>query len=159
LIYQVRRTNKTITVYRTYSGSDNHTKLAEIEFDKHSPPIIRYDSGRVDREEDFFSDGDLSSDERLRKRIFRAPDQREYVWKIHDKTELFLRENNRSKTRIAKFHRGHSGILHRSHPYLEVVPEGEHIVDFIFLTFVFVTSLRRHRAVSDARLQLEASQE
>jgi hypothetical protein len=55
--------------------------------------------------------------------------------------------NDPSKTTIAKFHRIKLGIFNKTkeRAYLDVFPEGEHMVDEIFTTFIYIEKLRRQR--------------
>lgn len=48
-------------------------------------------------------------------------------------------------TTIAKYHKKKYGIFsdERRDPYLEIRPEGEHMVDLILVTFVFVEKTRQ----------------
>jgi hypothetical protein len=59
---------------------------------------------------------------------------------------LQLETADRSKQRIAKFHRKRFGIFSKSrHAYVEVLEGGMHMLDQIVTTFVFVEKLRRDR--------------
>ncbi|EGN95607.1 hypothetical protein SERLA73DRAFT_162418 [Serpula lacrymans var. lacrymans S7.3] len=76
------------------------------------------------------------------KYIFAGPDGRPYKWRFRDVISLEL--NDSSKTPIARYHRRSLGILGKRHdPYLEIFPVGEHMVDVIATTFIYLEKLRR----------------
>ncbi|KAF8622045.1 hypothetical protein AX15_007328 [Amanita polypyramis BW_CC] len=70
-------------------------------------------------------------------RIFTGPDGRAYQWSM-DPIRLFHRD-----ALLARFHKRSIGILNKPHPpYLEIFPEGMHMVDLIMVTFVYVLELK-----------------
>ncbi len=91
-----------------------------------------------------------------------APDGNEYKWIIKkNQPEVrdfriytfrmqcswpsqLVRSGMISNTPIAKFHRKHSGLFTKKRKaYLEVFPAGEHIVDAILVTFIYIETARR----------------
>jgi hypothetical protein len=57
-------------------------------------------------------------------------------------SQLFL--NDPSMTPVATFHRKHRGIFSDKRPAsLEVFPPGEHMVDLILITFIYMEKLRK----------------
>ncbi|KAF8916992.1 hypothetical protein CPB85DRAFT_1431613 [Mucidula mucida] len=75
---------------------------------------------------------------------FVAPDGNEYKWIIKKNQPELVRSGMISNTPIAKFHRKHSGLFTKKRKaYLEVFPAGEHIVDAILVTFIYIETARR----------------
>jgi len=70
-----------------------------------------------------------------------------FAWKpITEATTLQLFVNNSSNTPVAVFHPKRCGIFQEGRPAsLEIFPAGEHMVDLIVVTFVYVETLRRDR--------------
>lgn len=78
-----------------------------------------------------------------RHRVFTAKDGREYKWLQHSfHSELITNDGN--KTVLAKSAQKTFGLIGKGHPgYLEIFPPGEHMVDEIFVTFIYVEKLRK----------------
>ncbi|KAG7086972.1 hypothetical protein E1B28_002888 [Marasmius oreades] len=78
-----------------------------------------------------------------RHRVFTAKDGREYKWYLR----LWYSElavNNEGKTPVAKFN--HKSIRgKRPSGYLEIFPAGEHMVDELFTTFIYIEKLRKEK--------------
>ncbi|KAF9522243.1 hypothetical protein CPB83DRAFT_730437, partial [Crepidotus variabilis] len=77
--------------------------------------------------------------------IFAGPDGQMYVWKIGlDKCKLFVKD---TETPIATFHREYLGVLSPAQTAsLEIYPQGEHMVDDIITTFIYMERLRTEKA-------------
>ncbi|KAN0078103.1 hypothetical protein V8E55_010160 [Tylopilus felleus] len=77
-----------------------------------------------------------------RKRTFSGPDGRRYRWDmVFD--AVVLSRDDKSRTEVARYHRGSLGIVGRKRqPQLEVDPGVEHMLDLIVLTFVYVEKIR-----------------
>ncbi|KAF9266002.1 hypothetical protein L218DRAFT_997355 [Marasmius fiardii PR-910] len=75
-------------------------------------------------------------------RVFVGDDGREYKWLLGSWTSE-LRLKNEYKTLVAKLIRGNiGGIFGQKRPaVLEIYPAGEHMVDLIMLTFLYVESV------------------
>ncbi|KAJ8502478.1 hypothetical protein ONZ45_g11717 [Pleurotus djamor] len=119
--------------------------LAEIEWSNLGIPKIKY-GGRALKSTEFFKRaGVLWGD-----RQFTAPDGQEYRWTTKAGasgpkacTSALVR-NDASDTVIAKYHFRSYGIVGSKHPaYLEIFPEGQHMMDLIVITFVYVEARRR----------------
>ncbi|KAK0475747.1 hypothetical protein IW261DRAFT_455137 [Armillaria novae-zelandiae] len=95
-----------------------------------------------------------------KNRVFEGPDGKEYTWKMtstskvsrynhviyHTDTGIKLFRNDGSDTPIAKWHIRNRGLFNpaKAKPaYLEIFPEGEHMVDDIFFTFIYVEKIRK----------------
>ncbi|SJL09014.1 uncharacterized protein ARMOST_12390 [Armillaria ostoyae] len=79
-----------------------------------------------------------------RNRVFKGPDGKEYKWILRASSKLVL--NDGSETLIAKFHTRKYGLFSPAEArpaYLEILPEGEHMVDVIFFTFIYVEKIRK----------------
>ncbi|EEB95319.1 hypothetical protein MPER_05725 [Moniliophthora perniciosa FA553] len=80
-----------------------------------------------------------------RHRVFTAKDGKEYRWNLGlVRSELFLKDS--AKTPVAKFNRKSFRVVGKSRPaYLEIFPAGEHMVDEIFVTFIYIEKLRKEK--------------
>ncbi|KAK0186378.1 hypothetical protein F5146DRAFT_1161148 [Armillaria mellea] len=80
-----------------------------------------------------------------RNRVFTGPDGKEYKWILGASiSKLVL--NDKSETLIAKYHTRKLGLFSpaKARPaYLEITPEGVHMVDDIFFTFIYIEKLRQ----------------
>lgn len=75
-------------------------------------------------------------------RIFTAPDGKKYIWKMGIRVpELVMGDG--SDRRVASYHRRRFNDPRPTS--LEILPEGEHMVDLILVTFVYVEKLRKNR--------------
>ncbi|KAF9522241.1 hypothetical protein CPB83DRAFT_864734 [Crepidotus variabilis] len=127
----------------------NYAQLAEIEY--HSGGLFSQDS-RIK-----IGNRNLAAKEVLMKghtkfwtsgygeRIFAGPDGKMYVWKMgSDKCRLFLKD---TEILIATFHRKHLGVLSDARAAsLEIVPQGQHMMDDILTTFIYMERLRTQKA-------------
>ncbi|KAK1229414.1 hypothetical protein PQX77_007534 [Marasmius sp. AFHP31] len=99
-----------------------------------------------------------------RHRVFTAKDGKEYKWLQHSfhsevRPTLALKlnsllivlidkliTNDQNKTTLAKSAQKSFGLIGKAHPgYLEIFPSGEHMVDEIFVTFIYVEKLRKEK--------------
>ncbi|THU79388.1 hypothetical protein K435DRAFT_697847, partial [Dendrothele bispora CBS 962.96] len=77
--------------------------------------------------------------------VFKASDGVEYKWVLGAWVPS-LRTNDAMKTPVATFHRRKYGIFSKSEPaYLEIHPAGEHMLDELFITFIFVERIRKEK--------------
>ncbi|KAF8162631.1 hypothetical protein B0H34DRAFT_651790 [Crassisporium funariophilum] len=164
-IYRHQHVNDTVTQGSTYrrvsmekarpqdmpSIKEESTKVAEIEFHTYRPSRIRFGGQDLSEHEIFASRGRIVDHIRT-ERVFHGTDGKEYVWTMQERTKLSLSLNNDDRTPIAIFHPRGPGILRaESQPVFEVYPEGEHMLDLILVTFIFVQSLRKeHRTRATA---------
>ncbi|KAF8888287.1 hypothetical protein BD779DRAFT_1785833 [Infundibulicybe gibba] len=126
------------------SSRDQFGHLARVKWHNPNSSTIRM-SGEEIKTEDFFRKvgwGRCIG----RSRIFTAPDGKEYKWKIGMGSST-LRANDSTKTRIAKYHPGNY-IINRRPASLEISPAGEHIVDVILVTFIYIEMIRQDEARS-----------
>ncbi|GLB35680.1 hypothetical protein LshimejAT787_0212450 [Lyophyllum shimeji] len=80
-----------------------------------------------------------------RNRVWTASDGREYKWLLRSMKSELVTNDSEEKT-IAKSHRRSLGILGPVRPgYLEILPEGEHIVQEILITFIYVEKYRKEK--------------
>ncbi|KAK0234910.1 hypothetical protein EDD85DRAFT_61092 [Armillaria nabsnona] len=82
-----------------------------------------------------------------RHRVFKGPDGKEYKWILGASVSKLVL-NDGSETLIAKFHIRKYGVFNaaKARPaYLEILPEGEHMVDVIFFTFVYIEKIRKEQ--------------
>ncbi|KAF8888283.1 hypothetical protein BD779DRAFT_463652 [Infundibulicybe gibba] len=75
------------------------------------------------------------------QRVFTAPDGKEYKWKIGMSSST-LRAIDSTAARIAKY-RQKNYIINRRPASLEISPAGEHIMDTILVTFVYIEMVRQ----------------
>ncbi|KAF9009733.1 hypothetical protein BDQ17DRAFT_1406716 [Cyathus striatus] len=126
-------------IQQNSSGPETFGFLAAIEFHNITPSRIRY-RGQEFSVNDFFRKKiDLTGLGSYR--VFTGPDDKEYYWKLGNTAELFL--NDDSKTPVAHFHHKHYGIFRKKRPAsLEIFPAGEHMMDLILVTFIYIEKLR-----------------
>ncbi|KAH7908311.1 hypothetical protein BJ138DRAFT_1013027, partial [Hygrophoropsis aurantiaca] len=78
-------------------------------------------------------------------RTFNGPDGKSYMWSL-GKWVPILYLNDGSDKVIARFHRSNMGIIGKQRSAcLEISPEGEHMVDIIIITFIYIEKLRRRK--------------
>ncbi|KAG6819714.1 hypothetical protein H0H93_009330 [Arthromyces matolae] len=78
-----------------------------------------------------------------RNRVFTAADGREYKWLSRSSSSKLI-TNDASKTLVAKFHRRSYGIIGKAHPAsLEIFQEGEHMIQEILMTFIYIEKIRQ----------------
>ncbi|KAK0461634.1 uncharacterized protein EV420DRAFT_1304852 [Desarmillaria tabescens] len=82
-----------------------------------------------------------------RHRVFKGPDGKEYKWILgFSIPELIL--NDGSETLIARFYTRKLGVFSPANArpaYLEILPDGEHMVDVIFFTFIYIEKIRKEK--------------
>ncbi|KAF8162645.1 hypothetical protein B0H34DRAFT_692352 [Crassisporium funariophilum] len=124
---------------------DSFAHLATIDYRTFHSTRIRY------------ADRDLPTGEWFKKkgwgwhgrnRIFEGPDGREYTWKMFSAVcKLFV--NDATQTPVACFHRS-KGLFNNARPAsLEILAEGEHMVDLIVVTFLYMEKMRDQRERSE----------
>ncbi|KAF9009728.1 hypothetical protein BDQ17DRAFT_1235777 [Cyathus striatus] len=121
-------------------GPETFGFLAEVGFHDITPSRIRY-RGQESSVNDFFGKK-LDWTGFGSYHVFTGPDGKEYYWKLGTTAEvLFL--NDDSKTPVAHFHHKHYGIFRKKRPAsLEIFPAGEHMMDLILVTFIYIEKLR-----------------
>ncbi|KAF8162683.1 hypothetical protein B0H34DRAFT_671857 [Crassisporium funariophilum] len=151
LIYKVdtpfKVSGRTSTIYRsmpTQGGGQQLTKIGEIEYHRWSPTKLRYGDKEMSEHEIF--EGKSSSQYATRDRPFTAPDGRRYIWVMGSSNDVRLFLDGQQKILVAQHHHRHLGVAHDNSPIsFEVLPNGEHILDFLFLTYLFVENLQEQR--------------
>ncbi|KAE9405830.1 hypothetical protein BT96DRAFT_988075 [Gymnopus androsaceus JB14] len=76
-----------------------------------------------------------------RHRVFTGEDGNEYRWRL-GRTRPELTLNDALKTPIATFHNQRL-FSRQGCAYLEIFPQGQHMVDEIFVTFIYIERIRR----------------
>ncbi|KDQ54056.1 hypothetical protein JAAARDRAFT_196820 [Jaapia argillacea MUCL 33604] len=80
-----------------------------------------------------------------RDRKFTAPDGLEYRWVMRNHSMKLVLDDT-SDTIVVKFHEGSPGYLSpKRRSYLEIFPNGQHMIDIIVATFVYAEWKRRAR--------------
>ncbi|KIK64377.1 hypothetical protein GYMLUDRAFT_39922 [Collybiopsis luxurians FD-317 M1] len=120
--------------------------LAQIDWNIIKSSKMRFGSGR-------FSGREIEAKEYIKKEgwslygrncTFTGEDGKKYKWRIVGlNPELIL--NDTSETPVALFHRE---TLSTKSSHLEVFPTGQHMVDEIFVTFIYIEQLRRAQGQS-----------
>jgi len=112
---------------------DSFSDLAELHFGLLSAARIRYNGIEKNTSQFFRKANILSSG-----RIFTGPDGKEYEWKLRlVDCKLYLKD---TKTLVARYHPRNLGEHlgpGRAEASLEIFPEGQHMVDLIFVTFIY----------------------
>ncbi|KAL4259832.1 protein of unknown function DUF6593 [Pleurotus pulmonarius] len=138
-------TGRVTTILRVVPSKDKFAHLAEIEWQYIKSSRLRFRGDDIDTGKMFrrFGLGPYG-----RHRAFTAPDGREYVWKMGMwASELYLNDDSMSKRPlIAKYHRPTFNPIGPNKPaYLEILSEGESILDDIVVTFIIVETHRKER--------------
>jgi len=109
---------------------DAFSDVAEIHFSLLSSSRIKYNGIDMDTSQFFRKSNILSSG-----RIFTGPDGKEYEWKLRvSDCKLYLKDS----TLVASYHPRNFYISGDLPPAsLEIFSEGQHMVDLIFVTFIY----------------------
>ncbi|KAJ3520937.1 hypothetical protein NMY22_g12523 [Coprinellus aureogranulatus] len=122
---------------------DHFERIGEVVFHIFSPSIITFNN--VSQSVNKFFRKKIVLLNLGSNRIFTGPDGKEYYWKLAN-TKPVLYTNDGTDTRVAKVHSKHYGIIGTARPAtLEIFPAGEHMVDLIVVTLVYIEKLRRER--------------
>jgi len=121
---------------------DNYTFMAQIDFHVISPSKIKLAGSEFTSKNYFRKEGWGIYG---RHRAFTGPDNRQYKWLLKATVPKLIL-NDGSKSTVAKFHHKKLGIVGGSRPAcLEIFPIGEHMVDTILVTFIYVEKKRKDR--------------
>jgi len=125
---------------------DRFAELAQIEWNGPKTSIFRY-HGNQSFTKDFFKHEGKGG----RRRYFTASDGSSYMW-ILGVYVASLEVNDLTRTLIARSHRHHLGLIGKARKaYIEILPEGEHILDDIVVTWVFAEIVRRRKEAEHMR--------
>jgi len=118
---------------------DSFSDLAEIYYEVLSSRI-RYNGTEMSTSQFFRKSGFMG-----RHRVFTGLDGKEYEWELRPNAcNLYLKDDSRPL--VASYHPRTYGIIGEARPSsFEIHPEGQHMVDLIFVTFIFVERLRIQR--------------
>ncbi|KAK7442480.1 hypothetical protein VKT23_016077 [Stygiomarasmius scandens] len=117
--------------------------IAQIDWKFFKSSKFRFGDGKEVLAKDFFRKESWGC--YGRHRVFTASDGVEYKW-ILGAWVPSLRTNDADKTPVAYFHRRKLGIFSKSEPaYLEIYPAGEHMVNEIVTTFVYIEKIRKEK--------------
>ncbi|KIJ92579.1 hypothetical protein K443DRAFT_685168 [Laccaria amethystina LaAM-08-1] len=120
---------------------DRFAPLGEVEYKQFTPSRIRYGGEELLTSEYFRKTkgwGDLG-----KGRVFTAPDGKEYTWKLGIRVPELVTKEERP---VAVCRRGRIGVVREARPpSLEILPDGEHMIDLIVVTFVYTEKLRTDR--------------
>ncbi|KAF8162640.1 hypothetical protein B0H34DRAFT_649917 [Crassisporium funariophilum] len=128
---------------------DQFSHLAEIEYHSFRDynSRIRY-AGQDVAVSEFFTKKGWSCYGRyavVLNRVFKGPDGKEYTWHLSSSV-CKLVTNDALKNPIASYHTKSLGFLSKARAAsLEIFPAGEHMIDLILITFIYVERLRRER--------------
>ncbi|KAH7921063.1 hypothetical protein BV22DRAFT_1122391 [Leucogyrophana mollusca] len=134
------RTTTVLKIRPNYNVSDMRDQFAvlgAIEWHAFASSVFRF-GGEEMKTKEFIPRSGI----RRRIRTFTGPDGCSYKWKLNFKfVVLYL--NDDSETEVARYHRDSLGIIGKKHgPYLEVFSQGEHMLDLLIFTFIYVEKLR-----------------
>ncbi|KAF9070686.1 hypothetical protein BDP27DRAFT_1323246 [Rhodocollybia butyracea] len=116
--------------------------IAQIEYNTKTSSKIRFSTDQHTKEVEAktFFRKERKSVWVPRDRIFTGEDGKEYRW--HPTTKLTeLTSNDDPRTPIATYYRD-TALTKVENGYLEIFPEGQHMADEIFVTFIYVERLR-----------------
>ncbi|KAF5387170.1 hypothetical protein D9615_002093 [Tricholomella constricta] len=134
----------------TVSMQNRFGHLAQVEHNVISSSILRF-GGNEFATKDYFRKvgwGPLcrARFEKLwvdRHRVFTGPDGREYKWELLSYNSQLV-TNDDKKTLVARFHRASLGIIGKARPAsFEISPTGEHMVQDILITFIYIEKIRK----------------
>ncbi|KAK7436906.1 hypothetical protein VKT23_018926 [Stygiomarasmius scandens] len=132
------------------ADNDHFVYIAQIDWKRVKSSRLRFGDGKEVLAKEFFRKETWGP--YGRHRVFRASDGIEYKWIMGSYTPKLVK-NNSAKTPVAKFHRRNFGFWSKSKkspPYLEIFPEGEHMVDEIFSTFIYIEKIRSEQEAAAA---------
>ncbi|KDQ53160.1 hypothetical protein JAAARDRAFT_39528 [Jaapia argillacea MUCL 33604] len=120
---------------------EGFTEFARIYWHTINPTELMFNGQKTALKEAMVAKGFL-----YRDRQFQGPNGISYRWKMPSTGHLELYVDDESKTQVATLHGASMGILNKKHPaILEIHPVGEHMVDLIVATFVYVEHIRIER--------------
>ncbi|KAF8901950.1 hypothetical protein CPB85DRAFT_106618 [Mucidula mucida] len=123
-------------------GEQRFALLAQIDWRLISPTIIRFGWGWYTKCVVHFRSMVFRVIKTSRNRVFTGPDGKEYKWILHNDSKLVT--NDASQRPIAVYHRKHHGYFHpKREAFLEVLPQAEHMLDIVLITYVFVEKIRK----------------
>ncbi|KAJ8520071.1 hypothetical protein ONZ45_g3076 [Pleurotus djamor] len=130
--------NRVSTISKVSSNVEQSQVLAEIEWHRMGSTVVKFKGRSMSVGELFRRVGFA-----WRHRVFVGPDGKEYIWKLGSRSsKLFLYDT--VEMPIARSHKSSLGVFGSSHPAsLEIFPEGEHMLDMILVTFVYIEKQRR----------------
>ncbi|KAJ8474957.1 hypothetical protein ONZ45_g3782 [Pleurotus djamor] len=128
---------------KSESPNQQLLRLAEIEW-KSDVSLSRFKYREKDITiSEFFYKGKQGW--RGKDRVFTGSDGQEYRWRIHA-SHAELTRQDRTRTPIARYEPEEVQIIGKSKKAtLEIYPEGEHMVDTIIVSFVYIEKLRKER--------------
>lgn len=120
------------------SSSSAYESLAQIHWRKDTVTLF-FGEQRITAD-DFFQRGGVYG----RNRTFTGPDGQGYKWILGTIHPQLVR-NDEHQTPVAKFHREHHRMPFIKHrlAFLDIYPPGEDIVDFVFITFLYIQKVRQ----------------
>lgn len=123
---------------------DRFAHLGEVEYNQFMSSRIRYGGGEVVTSQYFTKTSEWGAFGR--DRTFTAPDGKVYKWKMGRRVPELVMDVDGKETRVAVYHRRRLGVVTDARPAsLEIFPEGEHMLDLIVVTFVYIEKLRKDR--------------
>ncbi|KAF8888282.1 hypothetical protein BD779DRAFT_1440221 [Infundibulicybe gibba] len=136
------RRTRTRTRTSTNRGlHDQFSPFAQVEWHTLGSSKIRM-GGEEIRTKDFFRKAGWGWIGR--HRIFTAPDEKEYKWKMSvNSTSLVT--NDSAAVRVAKY-RPKNHVVNRRPASLEISPAGEHMMDAILVTLIYIEMIRQDDA-------------
>ncbi|KAF9269828.1 hypothetical protein L218DRAFT_292011 [Marasmius fiardii PR-910] len=124
------------------AAGDRFIYLAQIDWQVFASSKIRFGDGQEVLTQEFFRK--VGWGPYGRHRVFTGKDGKEYKWLLlwfHSE----LVTNDEKKTVVAKFAQKSFFVKKSSPGLLEIFPPGEHMVDEIFTTFIYIEKLRKEK--------------
>ncbi|KDQ54825.1 hypothetical protein JAAARDRAFT_196223 [Jaapia argillacea MUCL 33604] len=130
----------TTTVARYTNGYEEES--AKIEWHSTRDTRLFY-QGRIVNTKDFFKPSGFFRTRVGRDTKFKAPDGREYKWSTH-RRGMDLIQRDQPTNVLASFKEQSINLFSpSSNAYLDIYPAGQHMIDLIITTFVYVEHTRR----------------
>ncbi|TFK64519.1 hypothetical protein BDN72DRAFT_846505 [Pluteus cervinus] len=126
------------------TSADRYASLAQVEFHVLVPSVFRID-GKELKTTVFFKNGGPTAESLGSSRKFVGPDGKEYKWILGEKAPSLVL-NDDPRIVVAKFQEKQHRIFSKSRlAFLEISSVGMHMVDLIFVTFVYIETLRKEK--------------
>ncbi|KAG6861791.1 hypothetical protein C0995_012295 [Termitomyces sp. Mi166 len=129
------------------SMQDKFAYFGQVEHNLIASSVLHFGGDQFETKKYFRKEGwgicGRTDVEVVRHRVFTGIDGREYKWLLRS-FSCKLITNDDSNTVVAKFHRESLGIIGEARPAsLEIFETGEHMIQEILLTFVYIEKIRK----------------
>ncbi|KAF9021633.1 hypothetical protein BDZ89DRAFT_1071281 [Hymenopellis radicata] len=110
------------------TGEQRFALLAQIDWKLKGPTVLRFGGKEVEAKSYLIKDG-AGWGWYCKNRIFTGPDGKEYKWILNNESKLVT--NDAAQTPVVR------------QAYMEVLPQAEHMLDIVLITYVYVEKIRK----------------